>query len=126
MDELLCKYVSHCFNYCNLDPNGLTHNRFVDRDMFMQYIGGGIGHLEQFSLGNDGDEDPAVQRNDCVEVEKDMVITETDEGEEDGGDDEEGEGDSNDDDEDEEGEEGEGDGDGDGDEDEDEDTGTLY
>ena len=53
--------------------------------MFMRYIGGGIGHLEQFSFGNDGNEDPAVQSDDCVEVEKDLVITETDEGEEDGG-----------------------------------------
>ena len=70
LDELLCKYVSHCFNYCNLDPNGLTHNRFVDRNMFMRYIGGGISHLEQFSSGNDGDKDLAVQSDDCMEVEK--------------------------------------------------------
>ena len=96
--------------------------------MFMRYLGGGIGHLEQFSTDNDGDEEPAIQSDDYEEIEKDFLVAETCQDEEDGGDDEEGEGDGDDDDEDEEGEEGEGDGDGDGDEDEDEDedTGTLY
>ena len=103
--------------------------------MFMRYLGGGIGHLEQFSTDNDGDEEPAIQSDDYEEIEKDFLVAETCQDEEDGGEDEEGEGDGDDDDDDEEGEEGEGDGDGDGDdddddddddEDEDEDTGTLY
>ena len=29
---------------------------FVDRDMFMRYLGGGIGHLEQFPPANNDNE----------------------------------------------------------------------
>lgn len=35
------------------------HYSFVDRDMFMRYMGGGIGHLEQFPPANNDDEDTA-------------------------------------------------------------------
>ena len=95
----------------------------------MWYIGGGIGHLEQFSSSNNGNKDPVVQSDDCVEVEKDLVITETGEGEEDGGNNEEGEGNGDGDGNREEGEEGEGDGNKDedyGNEEEDEEAGNLY
>ena len=35
----------------------LTRHSFVDRDMFMRYMGGGIGHLEQFPPAHNDDED---------------------------------------------------------------------
>ena len=118
MDEFLYKYVSYCFNHCNIDPNDHTHNRFVDRDMFMRYLDGGIGHPEQFS-SNDGDEGLVIQTDDCIEVEKDdYLIAENDEGDDEEGeegedDDEGGQGDNEED-------------EGDADEDEDEEMGNVY
>lgn len=59
----------------------------------MLYLGGGIGHLEQFSSENNGDKDLAMQSNNYAEIEKDLPITETGQDEEDGGNDEDSEGD---------------------------------
>ena len=83
--------------------------------MFMRYLGRGIGHLEQFSTDNDGDEEPAIQSDDYEEIEKDFLVTETCQDEEDGGDDEEGKGDGDD-----------NNNNNNNEDDEDEDTGTLY
>jgi len=43
---------------------------FVDRDMFMRYLGGGIGHLEQFPPADNDSEDTIVDTDGCEETEE--------------------------------------------------------
>jgi len=48
----------------------LTRYSFVDRDMFMRYLGGGIGHLEQFPPANNDSEGVAAQEDNGEEIEE--------------------------------------------------------
>lgn len=74
-------------------------NIFVDRDMFIRYLGGGIGHLQQFPSAHDNNE--GTRNSEDVEVEVDDFITEgnnnSDKGEESGDGDSGSEGSSEDD-----------------------------
>ena len=45
--------------------------------MFVRYLGGGIGHLEQFPPAKSSDEETAACSNDIVEVETDDFIVGT-------------------------------------------------
>ena len=65
----------------------------------MRYLGGGIGHLEQFPPAHNKDKDAAAHDNNTIEVETDDFIVGSDdegeedyESEEDAGDDEEDDG----------------------------------
>ncbi len=41
---LLCQHVSHASSTLEYVTKVISNFRFVDRDMFMQFFGGGIGH----------------------------------------------------------------------------------
>jgi len=74
--------------------------------MFVRYLGGGIGHLEQFPPAETNDDDTAAHDDNDSEVEMDdfIIPADTEDGEDDnnGGDDENGDDGEGEDDEDEE------------------------
>ena len=53
--------------------------------MFVRYLGGGIGHLEQFPSADNSDKVATVADNDDIEIETDCFIMEGDSDDSDGG-----------------------------------------
>ena len=49
----------------------LTQRSFVDRDMFTRYLGGGIGHLQQFPPAHNDDEETNTHGGNAAEAETD-------------------------------------------------------
>lgn len=60
MEVLLCELVSHRFcNYYLL----LNNSRFVDRDMYMRFRGGGVGHVVPVEVP-----DPQPEPQDLLDI----------------------------------------------------------